>query len=266
MLMAGTDIVYVVIAPRGNVEVGLAEKVAAIVNKDVFGARVLLTSKIPKIAGHYPTMQEAESIAQSLSSLGFLAFVCPNSEIRQPPSVRFRAHTLKLEDEEVTFWDRGHEAKAVDPRNLFLIVKGAARIRTQEETGTTKTKLNVPATLLLSIPVVKRVEEKTQKQSIRDELFVRLYDRTSLEPVVEVLQHDFDYSSLGAKKGLSTLENLNIIAAELRIRFPQAIFDARLMEHFRVDVPFATPEDEVEINCRLICLCHRAESGSGTSL
>jgi hypothetical protein len=264
--MAGSDIVYVAIAPKGAAEAGLAEKVAAILHKDIFGARVLLTSKIPKIAGHFPTIGEAESVAQSLRSLGFQAFVCPNSEIRQPPSARFRAHTLKLEDEKVTFWDRRREAKAIDSGGLFLVIKGAARIRTQEETGTTKTKLNVPALLLTGIPVVKKVEEKTQKQSIRDELFVRLYDRTSLEPVVEVLQHDFDYSSLGAKKGLSTLENLNIIAAELRNRFPQAIFDARLMGHFRVDVPFATPEEEVEINCRLICLCRRAASGSGTSL
>ena len=50
--MAGSDIVYVAIVPKGTAEADLAEKVAAILHKDVFAAGVLLTSKIPKIAGH----------------------------------------------------------------------------------------------------------------------------------------------------------------------------------------------------------------------
>ncbi len=93
--------------------------------------------------------------------------------------------------------------------------------------------------------------------------FLWLYDRTSPEPVVEILQSSFDYSSLGDKKALSSSQNLNIIITELKNRFPQAILDSRLTERLKVDVPFATPEDELEINSRLIYLHLRAGSGPG---
>jgi hypothetical protein len=82
---------------------------------------------------------------------------------------------------------------------------------------------------------------------------------------VEILQRSFDYSSLGKKMALSSLENLNIVVTELRDRFPQAVFDGRLTERFRVDLPFATPEDEIEINCKLVYLCYQAVSNPGPS-
>jgi hypothetical protein len=113
------------------------------------------------------------------------------------------------------------------------------------------------------IPVIRKVEEKTKDQSRRTEDFVRLYGWTSPEPMVEIFQNDFDYSSLDKKKGFSSLENINIVVAELRSTFPAAVFDGRLTKHFKVDVPFASPQDEIEINSKLIYLCHRAVSGPG---
>ena len=64
----------------------------------------------------------------------------------------------------------------------------------------------------------------------------------------------------------ASLENLNTLVTELRNRFPGAVFDSRLTEHFGVDVAFATPGDEIEINCKLIYLCHQAVSSPGPSV
>jgi hypothetical protein len=265
MSMAGHDMVHVAMAPPDTVEAGLAEKVAPVVKKDLFGARLLLGSKIPRIVGHYQTLQAAESIAQSLRSLGLVAVVCHDSELRQPSSGRFRAHTLELGEGKTTFRDRGRQARVIEAKSVFLILKGMVQTQTETETTTSKMKFSLPATLLTGgIPIWRKVDEKSKNQSVQTDFFVRLYDRKSPEPGVEIFQHDFDYSGLGAKM-TSSPENLNTLVAELRNRFPEAVFDSRLTEHFGVEVPFATPGDAIEINCKLIYLCHQAAGSPGPS-
>jgi hypothetical protein len=260
-----TDVVYVAVALPWPAEAGIVEKVASIVGKDPFGTRVLLNSKIPRILGYYGSLQAAEAVAERLRLLGLVAVVCGQAELRPPYPARFRAHTLKLKEGEITFWDKRGQSRVVDAKSVLLILRGTAR--TEVETGTTKTKmkLNVAATVLTGgIPVVHKVVERTGGGSLKMEDFVRLYDWTSAEPVLEVFQNDFDYSSLEKKKGFSSQENINIIVTELRSTFPAAVFDGRLTAHFKADVPFASPEEEIEINSKLIYLCHRAGKSPAT--
>jgi len=276
--MAASNVVYVTLAPTGTPSQAVIESVAKMLNKDVFAVRALLNGKIPKVAGYYSDMQTAESIAQGLRSLGYPVIICHDAELRPRSSARFRARTLKLGEQDAAFWDRGGQARTVEAGSLFLILKGTVRTYTDKvagtrgneaDTSTTAQKatksINIPATLMTGIPIMKTTKEKAKVQSVQYGDFIRLYDRTSPEPIVEIVQSDFDYSSLGDKKALSTVENLNIIVRELRVRFPQAVLDSRLTERFKVDVPFATPEDEVEINSRLIYLHHRAGSGPSAS-
>ncbi len=185
------------------------EKVASIVGKDLFETRVLLNSKIPRILGYYGSLQAAEAVAERLRSLGLVAVVCGQAELRQPYPARFRAHTLKLKEGEITFWDKRGQSREVDAEGVFLILRGTARTQVETETTKTRTKLNVAATVMTGgIPVVRKVVEKTSGGSLKMEDFVRLYDWTSAEPVVEVFQNGFDYSSLEKKKGFSSQENI----------------------------------------------------------
>jgi len=262
--MSEQPIFYVAVAPKDKLETGLAEKVAAIVKKDVHETGLILGGKIPRIVGRYQGLQVAESVARGLRSLGLVAIVCSDSEIRHPSSTRFMAHSLQLGEGDVTFWDKGRLAKVVDTKNVFLIIKGALQSNVEKETKTTKPKLDIAATVLTGgIPIVRNVEQRTKEQFFEVESFVRIYDRTSPEALVEVRQRNFDYSGLGKKKAFSSLANLNILVAELRNKFPQAIFDDRLTAHFGTGVPFATSEDEVEINCSLIYLHYRIVSDPG---
>ena len=262
--MSEQAIVYVAVAPKEPLEAGIVEKVAAIVKKDLHETRLILGWKIPRIVGHYQSLPAAESVAESLRALGLVAIVCNGSELRQPSSTRFRAHTLRLEEGEITFWDKGRQERAIAAERVFLILKGTVQTQVQRETTRTRREINMAATVLTGgIPVMRKVVEKTKDQSRRTEDFVRLYGWTSPEPIVEIFQNDFDYSSLDKKKAFSSLENINIVVAELRSTFPAAVFDGRLTKHFKVDVPFASPQDEIEINSKLIYLCHRAVSGPG---
>ncbi len=263
--MSGYDTVHVAIAAADMLEASLTKKVAAIVNKDLYGARLLLAGKIPRIIAHYQTIQTAESIAQSLRALGLVAIVCKDSELRKR-SQSFRAHTLKFGEAEVLFWDRGGEARRMGSRSVFLILKGRLQIYTETEVTRIKMKFSLPATVLTGgIPIWRRAKEKTKDLSLKTEYFVRLYDRESPEPSAEILQYDFDYSFLGTKMASSSLANFSTIVAKLRDIYPQAVFDERLTEPFGVDVPSTTPQDDIEINCRLIYLYHQAVSNLGPS-
>jgi len=264
--MARYDIVHVAIAPPVMLEASLVKEVAAIVNKDLYGTRLLLAGKIPRIIAHYQTIQTAESIAQRLRALGLVAIVCHDSELRKPSSAGFRAHTLKLGEGEVIFWDRGGEARSMKAKNVFLILRGTMQTYTEKEAIRTRMKFSLPATVLTGgIPIWHRVKEKTRDKSLQTESFLRLYDGTSPEPGVEILQHDLDYSFLGAKLDSSSLGNFNTIVTKIRDTFPQAVFDDRLIEPFEVDVPSAMPGDHIGINCKLIYLYHQAVGSFGPS-
>jgi hypothetical protein len=282
MTASDSDVVYVTLVPTGIPTQGVIEEVAKMLNKDIFAARALLSSKIPKVAGYYPDIQTAEPIAQGLRSLGFAVIVCHDSELRRTSPARFRAYAVQLGERDVAFRDRVGQIRTIDEGSLVLILRGTIRTHTEKQVGaiggaeasatpqnTGKSimpgNINVPATLMTGIPIMKKTKEKAKVQSVHYGEFLWLYNKTSLEPIVEILQSSFDYSSLGDKKALSSTQNLNVIIAELKARFPRAILDGRLTERFRADVPFATPEDEVEINSRLIYLHHRAGSDPSTS-
>lgn len=264
-MAAGHEVVHVATAPPAVLDEELVKAVAAIVNKSLYETRLRLTGKIPKIIANYDTMLKAELTAKSLKGLGLVVIVFSDSELRKSPQI-FKAHSLKFEEPAIMFCDRSGQAKRMEASEAFLILSG--RMQTYAETEVTKTvrKLDVTATLLTGgIPVTKKVEKKTTKTSYQTESFVRLYDRVSMGSVVEILQHDFGYSFLGVEMASSAVANFGIAIRKIREAFPQAIFDDRLIEPLRANVPAATAQDNIEASCKLIYWYHQAVSGLGSS-
>lgn len=264
--MAVNEIVHVAIAPPSRLEENLIKQVAAIINKDLYGTRLLLAGKIPRIIAHYNAMQIAESTAQSLRALGLVAIVCKDSELRKS-SQGYRANTMELEERAILFCGKDGQARRIESRDAFLIIKGRMQNYTEVEVVSTRMKFSLPATLLTGgIPIWRKVKEKTSDKSLQTECFVRLYNRTSPEPSAEIFQHSFDYSFLEAKMASSSLANFSTTVTRIKDMFPQAIFDDRLAGPFSVSVPSATPQESIEISCRLILLYHQTVSGPGLSV
>lgn len=264
--MAENEVVHVAIAPPAAIDEELVRKVAAIVATNLYETRLRLTGKIPKLIAHYDNLQMAESTAQSLKELGLVAIVCTDSELRKSPQI-YRAHTLKLEEQAVLFSDRGGHTMRMESGEIFLVLRGRMQIYTEKEVGKTTKKLNVTATLLMGgIPISKKVKKKTVERSVQTEGFMRLYDRLSPEPAIEILQHDFDYSFLGAEMASSSMANFNTAVTKVKEAFPQAIFDDRLAEPFGADVHSAASKDNIEMKCKLIYWYHQAVSNAGTSV
>jgi hypothetical protein len=263
--MAEYEVVHVVIAPPVTLEEEFVKNVAAIIAKSPYETRLRLTGKIPKIIANYANMQTAESAAQSLRELGLVVIACTDSELRKSSPI-YRAHTLKFEEPVVMFCDRGGQARLVEPSEVFLIISGRMQTCTETEVATTVKKLNIAATLMLGgIPVSKKVKETARDKSYQNESFVRLYNRPSSEPIVEILQHDFDYSFLESEMASSSTANFSTMVKKIRGAFPEAIFDDRLAEPFGVNIPAAMPQENIEMNCKLIYFYHRTMGGFGSS-
>lgn len=256
-MIADHDIVHVAVGPPDTLETNLIEKVAAIVNKDLYGIRLLLAGEIPRVIAHYDDVQTAEAVAQSLKGLGLVTIVCKDSELREP-SLKFRAHTMEFGEGEILFWDKGGRARRMVSRNVFLIVKGRTRVYIEADTTRTKMKFSLAGTVLTGgIPIWRRVKEKTKGLSLDAQCFARLYERQSLETSVEILQDHMDYSFLGAKMAPSSPTNFTIVATKLQEVFPEAVLDGRLMKPFEAD--------DLEINCKLIYLHHLVLKGLGAT-
>ena len=209
----------------------------------------------------YQTTQEAQAIVQSLNALGVVAFLFKDSERHKPSGGRFRAHSLKREEGKVIFRDNRGTERNVQAEDVFLILQGTMQTHSEKEITKTKIKLNVPMTLLTGgIPVWRRVKEKTTDVAVQSVCFIRLYERSSMEPGVEILQYNFDYSFLGQRMASSSLANLSATAQELREAFPRAAFDDRLLKSFAAGITSGSPEDSLETNCRLIYLYYQAVS------
>ncbi len=262
--MAEYEVVHVAIAPPPILEEELVKKVAAVIAKSPYEARLSLTGKIPKIIANYTTMQMAETAARSLRELGLVVIVCADSEFRKS-SPGYKAHTMKFEEQAVLFLNRSGQARRIESNEVFLIISGRMQTYTEREITTTAKRLNITATVLTGgIPITKKVKEKTVDKSYQTERFVRLYDRTSSEPIVEILQHDFDYSFLKVEMAASSVANLNTTVKKIRGTFPQAIFDDRLVEPFGANISATIPQDNIEMNCKLIYFYHRIMSGFGS--
>ena len=262
--MEELDVIGIAIAPPDVLEASLVEKVAAIFNKDLSGTRLQLSGKIPRIIARYQTPEEAKAIIQSLNDLGIVAFMYKVSEGHKPSAGRFRAHSLKREGGKVTFRDNSSMERSIRTEDVFLILQGTIQTYLEKEITKTKMKLNVPITILTGgLPVWRRVKENTRDVAVQNVRFIRLYERSSMEPSIEILQYNFDYSFLGQKMNSSSLTNLSATAVELRNAFPRAAFDDRLLKSFGTSIPSASPEDSIEINCRLIYLYYQAVISPG---
>ena len=250
--------VYVAVAPPKKLGGDLLKRVASLVGKEIFDTRLLLAGEIPRIIAPYTDTDTADSIAQSLRDAGLVAFVCRDSELRNR-SAGFVAHTARSGEREVIFWDRRGGEVRVEAGDAFLIIRGRIQSTTQEKTSTTKMKLNVLATMLTGgIPIMRRVTQKTTKESFQAEDFVRIFDRRCSDPHVEMFQNHVDYTFLGPELTPSTPANFKIVVTKLREWFPLAIFDERLSRRIKTDVRAAGPAEALEINCKLIYLCHLA--------
>ena len=259
-LMITNEIVHILVAPPDNLETVQVKEAAEILNIDPYATRLLLSGKIPKLIGRYPSIAEAELIVKRLKTLGLVAIVLKDSELAESSVTRFHAHALKLGNSEVIFFDKGGQQNKLEAKDVFLILKGKQQLSNEKDVTITSLKFNLTATVMTGgIPIWRKVKETIKGNSNEAGYFVRIYDPISTEPRVEFFENYFDFSSLGSKIAPSSSLNLNSIITELRTIFPQALFDDRLSQP-GTSISSDKPARDMELNCKFIYLYHQAVS------
>jgi hypothetical protein len=255
--MAGLEITHVAVLPPPTLDSTLVANVAAIINKDLYATRLLLTGKMPKLIAHCPSPGEAASVIERLKALGLAAVVCEDAFLRRPPAV-FKVRTLAISSTEVSFRDQAGEIKRVNPLQAFLLLQGSHTAVTETKKTVTEVKFSISKTIMLGgIPVFSKKKAEVTDRSENSELFLRLYDRESAENVIEFSQFGLDYSFLGEKRSLSSVTNFNSVIGEIRRLFPDAIFDDKLVGIQGVKTSSVTAGNDTEVNCKLLYLYYR---------
>jgi hypothetical protein len=252
------EIVHLLVGPADTVDTALVKEAAAILKKEPYETRMLLSGKLPHLIAHYPTTEEAEPVAKQLKSLGLIAFTVNENELSRTATTRLTARSLEAGEQQAIFRDNANHMLTLESKDVFLILKGKYQISADKKVTTTKMKFNLTATLVTGgIPVFSKVKETTKANSDETGFFVRIYDQVSAEPRVEFFENAFNYSSLGKDIAPSTTANFNSIVAKLRAVFPGAIFDDRLTQPMGTSQPYDRQANAVELNCKLIYLYHR---------
>ncbi len=245
--------IFVAVLPPAGLVPGLVTAVAKIVGKSPAATQLLLAGRIPRIVACFENVFDARSAVEGLVLLGLRASECSGEELHRPSNV-LAAHGLRIGELKVDFLDRGGGSTTVHSGDAWIVIRGNVESRQEVERTTTRTKLNLPATLLTGgIPIRRKITEKTVEVSTSTEEFVRIYSRKSAYDFVQIRQHDFDYSCLGSDMGPASLVNFSKLVDRIRRAFAQAAYDDRLTRAFTVDVPSATTWDKIDIACKLIC-------------
>jgi len=248
--------VHVALDPPELLEASLIKQVVVILNMDAYEARLLLSGKIPKLIAHFDTSEAAEATVKALTSIGLVAVTLADSELHKPSTftTEFAAHSINFGKGEVRFSAKNDTVKIINADDIFLILYGKMRIPIITKGTRTKMKLSISSTLMTGgIPVWRKSEESIEERSFQAEYFVRLYDRFSQEPVIQIFESNFDYAFLGAKIAPSSSTNLRMLVLELKKVFLKAILDSRLTDYTPI-----TQGNGMELSCKLIYLCHRA--------
>jgi hypothetical protein len=258
--MVQDGIVHVALVPPGGLDDQFVQRVSVVLHNDLYGTRLLLAGKVPRIVGYYGSRPEAESVVQALRSLNLVAISSTNNELRKK-SDGLKARSVKFGQGETVFCGEGDQTLLLSSADVVLILKGRVMAaRTTEETRTSA-KFNMTATLMTGgIPIWRKKTEKTVTTTSDSHFFIRVYGRQSSGPCAEINQHHFDYSCLGAEMSPSSPANFTTLSEKIKRQFPRAIFDDRLTEH-PVHIPASRLEDDIDVVSRLIYLCHQAAGG-----
>lgn len=259
--MQAKEIFHVAVLPPPSLEQDLVKKVAAITNREIYGTRLGLAGKLPRVLAHFDTQEKADSTANNLRAAGLVTMVCRDSELRRIP-VCFGGYSIKFDDNGILLLDKKGSSVPIGIKDVCLVIEGRLQTSISKQVTNTRMKLNLPATVMTGgIPILRRVSEKSEEKTVETESFIRIYNRTLPEPVAEIRQHDFDYSSPGREISPSSLINFRNLVKKLREIFIDANFDSRLAEPSRADIPTDSPRECIEINSRLIYQFLQASSG-----
>jgi hypothetical protein len=256
--MVENDLLNIALAPASKINDELAQKLATILNLDIYRSRALLNSKIPKIISRQTDLLKAEEILNRINSLGLAAFSYKNSVLKQSLH-SFKANSIEFGDSYIIFKDKTSQLFRLEKKNVFLILKANIKSSMEKEIVNKIKKLDITATLLTGgIPISKTKNEKTKEITTENECFLRIFENISMDFCVEIRQHGFNYSFLGTNISPSSVNNFNLLAQRLQNFFPQAVFDDKLKESTSISNSFNSPYENFDINCKLIYLYYKA--------
>jgi hypothetical protein len=258
------DLFHLAIAPSGNFDSNLVEKVASIINKDLYTTRLLLTSKVPGIATQCTNMQEALIIKQNLKLLGITTLILNDNDLKHG-SIAFKARSLKFDQKGITFVDKLHRTRVLDSKNTFLVIEGTTHVQQETQVNKSTKIFNISATLLTGgIPIRRTVNKTSVETSTQTIHFIKIFEHNPQESCIEIKSHEFDYSCLKEEMAPSSYANFTILSGKIKEFFPGAIFDYRLKEFSAINIPSSSVQTKVDISSTLISKVYRLSNYQGT--
>jgi hypothetical protein len=252
--MTVPDLVDIVIASNKKVTDELTQKAAAVLGSDLYRARALLASKIPRIISQMTDPQSIESLINQIKTLGLVSFSVKDLDLQQPMRL-FKANTLEFADNNIVYKDKKDQLFTFEKNQAFLILKGNLKTNSEKEIVTSVKKLNVTATLLTGgFPISRTKHEKSKVITTQNEVFLRIFARNSMDFCIEIRQYSFNYSCLGSKMAPSSMLNINLIAGRIKDFLPDAIFNDILSESAVINTYSPGPRENIDVDCKLFYL------------
>jgi hypothetical protein len=203
----------VVVEPRAGqgLSADAAARCAAFLKLEPEQFAAMLTAALRLPLARAASVEEAELIVGRLKTLGLATFVVGDEELKPDESPR-RASALELTEETLAArFGAGGERVEWHWSELVLFISGrliSRRVEVEERQGR----------------LGSHSEMVEARELAADEAVLDLYVSTT-GAGLRILAGRFDYSCLGAGKGLLARDNFASLVGLLRARAPQALFD-----------------------------------------
>ena len=155
--------------------------------------------------------EEAALIVERLSALGLDAVTVADAALAVDSSPPARVRRLEFADEHLTAWMAGGQTESARWDELALLVTGritSKRVEVEERRGRMR----------------PGGEVADARELFTDESALEIYTEAGAAGW-RIMSGNFDYTCLGERKGLLSVENFRRLVEELRRRAPRAVFD-----------------------------------------
>lgn len=255
------DIGHVAAEPPPDLSPELIARAAAVLDRAPCDIRLLLAGRVPKLIAHFDNFARAEAAAGNLRAAGLTALALSDASLRLEQPV-FMAREMDFTAGELVFTGDAGQRRVMEKGKVFLIVEGIGRRTERVETAVQKTRFSPGATLLAGgIPIWRTRTETTSSESVTAEPFIRLYEASPQAPPVVISRELLkSFAFLGGGLSGSSAVNLRKTAEVIRAECPQAGYDNRLSRPAAAVSYTGRPDEDIEMNCRLIFLFRAASA------
>ncbi|NQT24523.1 hypothetical protein HQ585_04145 [candidate division KSB1 bacterium] len=241
-----------------------AQEISTVLGITAFEVQQRIICGSPTVFASFADSQHALEMVKKLNPIGIETRIIDTAEVRsRTGSIIVRHFELKKSSLHIEI-DDGRTAE-IPYEKIDVLLPTTSTLTYSETTTTTERKFSLGKTMLMGMPMSKKVETQQEVTSEEYKKVLYLYVSKRQQPII-FNQEGLTYEGLGEAMQLSRGLNFAYLINELHRLSPGAAYDDRLLKRIgqvRLLSPTLNPETHIDIAVEILAQSLRQSSKTG---